>query len=340
LPCSAANWTRRLSGTGTGSHSFPLYGLGVPKSLIREIAEGNKYTVAHKWGDHVAYAGVISNRNFNESSSVLTVASKEFRSALLGARMTFGVDSYNAAGGVLTVTDKSRSGAVRIVLTAAMAPSAEWALPVDLPSDSAGGFDASWRHEETLTIEDLIRQVEDDGVEVDFRPYIHTDGTLRYETRVDLKISAGGTTDIAARAPGSIVTGLEYTDDYANAVTGVIGFGNGTGQDRLSAYAPTGGSGAVYSPVRDIKIEFPDIYDQNRLQRAVTAAYEAQKDPVSQWSFGLHVYGTGPQIADPGRTLNMFIYGSAFAEDGRHPKRVIALSGGLGYEVTPEVQDG
>lgn len=339
VPVSAGSWARRLTGSGQGSHTIPLYQSGIPRSLVREITRGNKYTIAQLWGDHVAYAGVITNRKYDAASRKLTLQSTELRAAIMNQRMLFGVLDYDPAANVLVVSGRSYSAAVRAVLMKALGVSSEWALPIDIPADGAGGFSATWRKEETLMWEDHLAQIEADGCEIDFRPYL-SGGNLRWEARVQYTVTAGVPTDLAAKAPGSVVLDLTVEDDYAKQLTGVLGFGKGQGQDKPFKFAPTGGSGAVEIPVRDMKVTFPDIDDPTRLQAAVNAAYAARKDPVQQWSFGLHVWPSGPALADPGRLLNLWVYGDEFIPDGLHQKRVIALSGDLGFTVTPEVQDG
>ncbi|WP_270366139.1 hypothetical protein [Microbacterium algeriense] len=338
---SSATWTRRLGSLGSGSHEVELSHAQVPKSLIREISRGNKYTVAQRWGVECAYAGVITNRRYIDRSSRLILNHKELRAAVLGARLPHGVNEYNAAAGQRRVTDKSHAGALRAVLSWATKGGTVpgWELPIDLPADAAGGFSATWREEEGLTTNDLIEQIEEDGAETDLHPYITTDGYLRYQAKAAaVKIATAGAFLLPARAPGSIVLDLETEEDYAEQMTGVLGFGNGTGQDRLSKFAPTSGDGIGDLPVRDVRVNFPDLYDPARLQAAVNAEYAQRRPPIDQWSFSLYIGGIGPTFAAPTHLLDMHVYGSDFINDGVHTKRVIALSGDMGLIVKPEVQ--
>lgn len=341
VQASSASWTRRIGSLGTGSHDIELAGARVPKSLIREIARGNKYTIAQRWGSEVAYAGVITNRKFVDQSSRLSVRHAELRAATLGARLPHGVNEYNAQFGQRTVTNRSHAGALRAVLSWATKDGLVegWELPIDLPADGGGGFSAKWREEEGLTVNDLISQIEADGAETDLHPYITSAGYLRYQAKAaPVRIATGTPTLLAARAPGSIVLDLETEEDYAAQMTGVLGFGNGTGQDRLWKYAPTTGDGIGDLPVRDVRVNFPDIYDPVRLQAAVNAEFASRRPPVDQWSFSLFIGGRGPEFTAPTRLLDMHVYGSDFINDGVHPKRVISLSGGMGLVVKPEVQ--
>lgn len=340
VPVSSASWTRRIGSLGTGTHDLELAGARIPKSLIREIARGNKYTVAQRWGNHCAYAGVIRSRHFVDASSRLTLSHAELRSALLGDRLPHGVNEYNPAAGQRSVTNVSHSGALRAVLSWATKDGnvPGWELPIDIPPPSAGGFSAKWREEEGLSTNDLMSQIEADGAEIDLAPYITSDGYLRYTAKAAPVIATPGGFMLAARAPGSVVINLETDEDYATQMTGVLGFGNGTGQDRPWKFAPVTGDGIGDLPVRDVRATFGDIYDPVRLQSAVDAEYALRRPPIDQWSFSLFIGELGPEFTAPSRLLDMHVFGSDFINDGVHQKRVIALAGGMNLVVKPEVQ--
>lgn len=339
LPMSAANWTTRLGSKGSATHAAKLRGLGIPQSFIREVSRGNKYTLAHCWGDHVAYAGVIQNRGYSERREELRLYSKELRAALLGKRLTHGVNEYNPATGVLTIASRSRAAAVRVVLNAAMKGGAVpgWELPIDLPTDSAGGFSAAWRHDEGLTVENMLAQIEADGVDIDFAPYITSAGMLRWETRVGNPITVGTPFTLPVRAPGSIVMNPESDDDFSDQYTGLLGFGNGYGEDRLWTFSPRTGDGIGDLPVMDTRTNFDRINDQTRLDAANDAEYAKKHVSLEQWDYSLYIGGIGPAMAAPGRLHDLHTYGSLFNLDGGRALRVDALSGGLNYVVKPEV---
>lgn len=340
IPVSAAKWNRRLGSLGSASHSFATRGSGLEKSLINELTRGNKYTIVQRWGKHVAYAGVIRDEGAPENSPVLPLRSKELRSALFGARLPHGVNEYTPGGVVLAVTNKSRAGALRAVLDKGTKGGTVpgWELPIDLPADSAGSFTAEWLYEEGLTVEDVFGQIEDDGVETDLAPYLTSTDYLRYEARVELTMTTGSPFLLPARAPGSIVTNLEPRRDVDVQRTGVLAFGNGTGQDRLWAFAPQTGDGIRDMPVQDVQVTFPDITDQGRLQSAANTEFNRRNYPIEQWGIELHIGGYGPSIADIGRVLHVHTFGSERLADGVHPLRCIGLSGDMSYKVTPEVQ--
>lgn len=339
-PLVAATWSRVLGSKGSATHTVNLRNAGIPKSLSRELFRGNKYSIAHRWGTHVAYAGVIQNRKWAESSSILRIPSNELRSALLGIRNPHGVNEYNPSTGVLNVVGRGWSGTYRAILNAATKGGevAGWELPIDLPSDSAGGFNAAWRHEEKLTTEHLISQLEDDGVETDLVPYLTTAGYLRYSAPVAPQIASGSPFLLAARAPGSIVMGLETEEDYVAQRTGLLGLGKGQGQDAIHTFAPLTGDGIGDLPVMDSNEVFGDLIDPTRLQSATDTSFTRRRNAVEQWNYSLYIGGVGPAMTAPGSIHDMQIFGSDFIEDGSHPQRVISLSGGLSNVVKPGVQ--
>ena len=340
IPVSAAKWNRRLGSLGSATHSFATRGSGLPKSLISELTRGNKYTIVQRWGNHVAYAGVIRDDGAPDNSPVLPLRSKELRAALFGARLPHGVNEYVKSGVALSVANRSWAAALRAVLNAGTKGGAVpgWELPIDLPADSAGSFTAAWLFEEGLFIENMIGQIEDDGAETDLAPYLTNTGYLRYTARAAETIVTGSPLLLPARAPGSIVTLLDPHRDVDVQRTGVLAFGNGTGEDRLWAFAPQTGDGIRDMPVQDVQVTFPDITDQTRLQAAADAEFRRRNYPIEQWGIQLHVGGYGPSIADVGRILDVHVFGSERLADGVHPLRVIGLTGDLSMSVTPEVQ--
>ena len=332
IEVSAASWETRLTGQGRGRHTIPLFNQGISRTTIRELAKGNKYTIVQMWGDHVAYAGVIQRTRYDRSTRSLTVDSMELRGAYFNARMSTGVEAYDPGETVLTVTSKSHSGAARIVVDAAM-PNPEWELPIDLPADGSGAFSASWQFEERLKIEDHLAQIEADGCEIDFLPYLDGSGLLRWETRVATKITEGTATAVEAVGSDSPVLDLEVSADHAREMTGVLAFGKGG----ISANVVT--VGGLDISVRDVWLNWPDISDLTRLQAAADAAFLELSEPTSQWSFGLHVFPDGPAFTAPGRLLTLSISGDEFIPDGDHAMRVVALRGDLSNKVIPEVRD-
>lgn len=339
-PLASARWNSTLGSKGSGTHTLLLRDSGIPKSMLREISRGNKYTLVQRSGDDVAYAGVIRNRRFVESGSALVLSSTELRAAILGTRYPFGVNEYNPAAGILTVVNRSHAATVRAVLLAATKNNAVpgWGLPLDLPADASGSFNASWKHEEKLTTEDILTQIEKDGAEIDFRPYIDAGGYLRYSVVCQPQIASGTPFLLPANAPRSIVLGLTTEEDYVGQRTGLLGFGKGSGQDTPWKYAPTTGDGIGDLPVMDSDESFPDLEDATRLQNATDVMFARKRKPTEQWDYSLHIADVGVAMAKPGAIHDLHVFGSDFIEDGSHPQRVISLAGDLSDIVKPGVQ--
>lgn len=346
LELSASSATSLLTGQGTGSHTVPMR--TIPRTLLMELTQGNRYSLSIGWaGDptYCAYSGVIQQRRISDDTGDMVLRTRELPSAMFGRRSFFGVNQYNRESGQIVITNRSYSGAVRQILAAGMAPSSEWLFPLDLPADGAGGFSKTWRHEEAIPLDDMLQVFRDQGQEIDFRPYF-SGGQVRHRTRVMSKVVHGDPTDLAVRAMvGGIVTGLEREEDWTRQVTGVGAFGNGVGQVRPYAFAPSSGSGAVDLPVMDAFESYPDIevpegdlQAQAQLQAAADAYYRDHKGSVETTSFGLNIWGRGPQFAEPGRVLNLWSYGGHALPDGLSAKRVKGVRIDLTTTVRPEVE--
>ena len=332
---SAADWVARLNGRGTASHTVPLFDSGITQADIREWSKGNKYAITQEWDGHVAYAGVIAKTRYSvDGVRPLVIESKELRSAYFDSRLLYGVTEYTTTLVALSVVNKSHSGATRAVLIANM-PNAGWELPVDLPSDGSGGFNAEWMHTERLNVEDHFKQIEDDGCEIDFRPYLDGGGLLRWETRVDTTITGDTSADIPATGAGSPVSDLKVVIDYTNQMTGALGFGKG-GAAAQPENAVT--VGTLDISVRDVWFQWSDIDDQTRLSAATDALLARTINPTEEWSFTLNIFPDGPELAAPANILPLVMAGDSFIADDTYPQRVLALRGDLGTTVTPEVQ--
>lgn len=332
---SACSWRASRAGTGSGSVTFQtrdaVAALG--RDEFWSLLEPNDRMLSVRWGDHVSFLGVLGDWDYDRDAGSLTVAMNEFPGAFFPQRMTFGVNQY--ALGDLLISNKSRSGAVRAVLQRAMEWSAEWVLPIDLPADGAGSFNAEWRRWDTLRISDLLTQIEQDGTEIYFRPYVSGAG-VRLQTLVAPKVTYGAS-EFSVTAPASPITNVKYLRSGVQQMTGLLGVGNGTGSDMLTAWAGVGGAAI---PIKDMKREFKDIDDVARLQAATTAAFEEYRNPIEQLSFQLELgeAGISPEDVQVGSVVTLEFQGDQVIPDGQLKQRVIALSGDMGTTLTPEVQ--
>lgn len=330
----AANWTRRLGGEGSGSHTFKLSGLGIPQPQVRDLFADQKRTIAVCWGNHVAYAGVVQQAKYDRKAGTINVSHDEIRT-FMRARMQFGVAA--PTGGDLTITSRSYSGAVRAILSRAMQWSAEWTLPIDLPADGAGSYSAVREWWRFLTIDDLLSEVEEQGVEIDFRPYLDGSGKLRYQTLVAQPV-VGASTDVPVTVTDSRVTNLESTTDSSRRVTGVIVAGEGTEAATTTVWAGNG-AGTNPIPIRDVYRSQKDIGDVAKLQSIANSIYAESMNAVEQWSFNLQLSEEfTPDLATIGRVLRMDVRGDPWIADNMYPNRVIALRGDLSMTIKPEVQ--
>lgn len=336
---SAATWSAKLDGSGQGSFTVPLRAQQMPQALSRDLFRGNANLVAHiDDDDTVIAAGMLLTPKYDRDAGKLSVSWVDIRD-LMARRMGFNVAAWDPSG-TLTVTGRSQSGAVRAILYRAMRVDSQplWYLPIDLPDDGTGSFTRTWQYYGFASMEDCLREVEDEGAEIYFDPYL-AGGQLRFQARVGAPITLG-TFDLPVTAPETAVVGLQVTEDGSSQLTGVIYAGNGTDADQITAPS-LHGARPITIPIRDEYRSAKDIKDVAQLQRIADADLNAHYDPIVQWSFGVRLDDdVTAAVVKPGRLLRMDVQGDEWIPDGVVTQRVIGVSGDLTQTVKVEVQGG
>lgn len=331
-----ASWSMKLSGTGECSFTFVVNDAdtGLTGAEIDETFAPNSTFFSLRWGTIVMGAWKIEDWDYDDDKGTVTVTGVEIRNEAAW-RMTYGVSDYTS--GTLSVVNRNRSGAVRAILTRFVQWSPEWAYPIDLPADGSGSFTQTWEFWKKLTIEDLLTQVEADGVEIFFRPYLTAERQLRFETIVAEKVSVG-TSWFHLQAEDRPLSGIHYKKSGSEQLTGLQGIGTGSGQDQPVAWA---GGGPYLIPIRDAKREFPDL-DGTRLQAATNAEFGAMRSPIVQWTVSSFTASEEypPFHALTGRGWQLETKGHPVYPDGTHMLRVIAASGSFSNVISVEVQSG
>jgi hypothetical protein len=346
VPCSSSNWMTRMTGQGAGTFTIQVGDWGVSRADLEEWTTPNEYTITQEWAptDHVVFAGVIQEDDWDDTSDTVTVSAVELRGAYFNNRMLWPLSTYNTTGGggtatALEVVDRSRAAAVRAVLeTAQFGGAAPAVFPLDLPADAAGDFSATWLYNERLFVEDHLTQIEEDGCETYLRPY-RSSGNLRYEVKVqDGRLKYGTVTSFPIRGADSPVRNLRVKRDGINQMTGVGVFGEG-GKEALMQWGPDPIPATFAIPLRDVWINRSDLDTESRLRSVGNQQYAVLQYASSAWRFDLHIYPDGPEYAGVGRELWMNVGTHPRLTNGDHKKRVIALRGDMGFFVTPEVDD-
>lgn len=331
-----ASWSMKIDGTGSCMFVFVVNdaetGMGLAE--IRSTFRANATFFALRWGSTVVGAWKLEDWEYDDRG-VVTVPGVELRNEA-SWRLTYGVSVYTS--GTLTVTNRSHSGAVRAILARFMQWAPEWAYPIDLPADGSGSFSQTWEFWKKFTIEDLLTQIEDEGYEVVFRPYLTAGRQLRFQTLVAQRVSVG-TSYFHLQSADSPLSGVKYKESGAEQLTGLQGIGNGTGQDQAVAWA--GNSGSTGIPIRDAKREFPDLTGA-RLQAATNAAFAEVANPIAQWTVGTFTASEEypPSNATVTRGWQLESRGHPVFPNGIHGLRVIAASGSFSTQISMEVQRG
>jgi hypothetical protein len=318
---SEHGWSTDLLGNGTSDAVWKTDDEERPVTNVAATFRPNARGLAVIAGGTVLYAGKIETYSHALDAQTLTVSTVEIRIETMW-RLTYGVNQYE--NGTLTITNRSASGAVRAILARMMQWSAEWALPIDLPADGSGTISQTWEFWRKLRISDLLQQIEEEGFEVYFRPYLAGD-QVRFQAVVASKIILGRTKFIL-QAPEIPIDHITYTVDGSSEVTGVQGLGDGMEQDQKVAWAgSTAGQDII---VRDTKKEYPDLVG-DRLAAATEAGLREDQDPLAQWSIGqFHVSEEwSPEHALPARGWSIYSQGEPVIPDGTHELRVISAKG-------------
>lgn len=330
-------WSMNISGTGTCSFVFAVEDTdeGLTLAEIRRLFAPNSTLLSLRWGEtSVVGAWKVEDWDYDEDTSTVTVTGVEIRNET-NWRMTYGVSVYPE--GTLSIVNKSASGAVRAILAQFMKWAPEWKYPIDAVPDGAGNITATWEYWKKLTIADLLKQVEELGYEILFRPYLTAARQLRYEVQVAPAVSVGSSY-FHLQAADSPLGGVRYKESGATQITGGQGIGSGTGQDQPVRWA---GGGPYLIPIRDAKRDFPDL-DGDMLQAATNAWVAANRGVQAQWTVRTFTasdeYSAGHATVGRGWTLESSRH--RVFPNGRHQLRVIAASGSFSNQISVEVQGG
>lgn len=336
LDPASAQWAAKLDGSGTGNIDVDLVGSGLSRGAANDLFQVNSRMVAHiDKNDTVIAAGFVTQVPYARVRGVVSCDWVDIRD-LFRERMGFGVGSWNPTG-TLQVTNRSYSGAVRAIVYRMMRDGTQptWELPIDLPADGSGTFSRKWDYFANPTMDDCLREIEDEGVEIYFDPYLTSAGKLRFETRVGTPIT-GSSFPLPVSAPESRIEDLVVTRDGTKQLTGVIYAGNGTDADTKTAWA---GHGPYNIPIRDAYRSAKDVKSVAQLQRMADADLDAHFNPLEQWSFSVRM-GAPVTAAHlkPGRLLQIDVQNDPWLSDGTRTQRVIEVSGDLTDKFKVEVQ--
>lgn len=334
LPMStASNWSTGITGTQSSTETFLVKDDVSLAGRVDSLFAGNKHLLARTWGNHVAYAQKIEAWDYDRDAGKITVNLVELRNEAEW-RLIGGVSTPKT--GTFTITGRSASGAMRAALQRMMNWGPAWEFPIDLPADGSGTFTRSWRFWEKQRISDILEQIESiRDVELYLRPYLDG-GMLRFEAIVQPQIQIG-LTEFKLHADESPLGGVKYRKDFTRQVTGLLGVGNGSGQDQEIAWA---GQDTHPIIIRDTQESIPDLKGAE-LQAATTNRFNARRQPTVQWTVGSFTASDmwDMSLASPGRLWRLESRDDPVIPDGEHTVRVVSVSGGNGVQVRVEVQD-
>lgn len=333
---AGAAWSTNIAGTGDCQWSF-LVGPAEPiesGARIASLFRPNARLFSLRWGTWVLGSWKIEDYDYNDDTGIVTVSGVELVRSETKWRMTYGLSGYGDDG-TLAVFLQSHRSAVRAIMSRFMQWSPEWQYPIDLPADEPGSFSQTWEFWKKLTIEDLLVQIEQEGFEIFFRPYLTAGRQLRFQTIVEPRVILG-MKSFHLQSADSPLGGVHYRVNGGEQITGGQGLGEGSGQDQPVKFA---GGPPFTIPIRDAKQQFPDL-DGDRLQAATNAWFATAKDPIVQWTVEKFTSSEEypPYLAVTGQGWKLKSKGHPVFPDGPHTLRVIAASGAFGADIRTEVQ--
>ncbi|MDQ1174164.1 hypothetical protein QE430_002471 [Microbacterium testaceum] len=332
---SASTWSTGIAPDGTSTETIKTDDAETPwgPGELAALFDPNDRLLVRWWGDVPVYAHKIEEFDYSrDEATVKLTACELLREADWRLVGQADADKYVT----LTITNRSPSGAIRAALERMQFWSVDWKYPIDLPADGAGDITDKWPFWKKNRISDIIKQIEDRaGVETYLRPYRTTGRDIRFETIVAKRITVGATY-FDLDAEDLPLSGVHYKVDAKRQVTGIVGVGNGTGEDQETRWA---GRGNFHIPIRDVTESFPDLTG-DALQKAVDNYYAVNIFPITQWSIGEFILSNGHTITEalPARRWEVKSKGDPVIPDGIHALRVIKISGDNSRTVKTEVQ--
>ncbi|WP_193751272.1 hypothetical protein [Microbacterium testaceum] len=337
-----APFSSNLDGTGQSSITIVVNDADEPwtPEQVDAMFASNARMLVRWWGEHGGahpddfpmVAHKIESDDYDRDKGTVTVTAIDVND-FADWRLIDGVGADKNS--TLTITNRSPAAAVSATYARMMQWNPDWYLPIDLLPDEAGSFSGSWVFWKGVLISDVLKEIKDrTGVEVYLEPYATSTGGVRFTQRVGAPINTGGV-HINIDADENPIAGVHYRRDGVNQVTGVEGIGQGSGEDQQRRSS----GGTIIIPIRDTRKTFPDMTG-DPLQEAVDTYYGAHIDPAVQWDIGSFTIGDGwtPDMCVPGRVFLLEVHGDPRIPDGVHAVRVVAVSGGNGRQLKPEVQ--
>lgn len=288
-------------------------------------------TIVHRYGNGIAYTGLITGWSLKESTGALSVRHIDIRS-LLARRHFFGVGSYDPSpAGVLHCVNLSLRGIIaRLIHLGLVFPySSAWPMPVDVETPQAGGLSRDYFPYDFQTVEDIISTLgqETGGPDVDLQPKDAPDGTLRYDARIGSPFLTGPELPEHWWGGRNGLTNVELDWDAERMATGMFALGRGNEEDMRVGSAAQPVSVGVS---RDYTVQASTIDDVNLLNDRAWSELTAVAGPREQWSASVSVKDARPDQIRLGSTTRFHLQGHPMLPDGPRQMRVIGYSASLG----------
>lgn len=284
------------------------------------------------------YAGLILDApSWNPASSVLTVSHIDL-SALLKRRWMHGVGPSTGGGGYVptgsfSVAGVSLRGAIRAILQRTYLDpiSGAWPVPVDLPAPEGGGFSKTWFFYEFQNADDMVQEIvnQENGPDIDLRPYYGSNGYLRWEQRIGAPRLSGPGHTVMLAAEKNAATTWNVGLDGQETTTGIHFPGKGSEQDmRVGSAAAPVSAGLARDSI------FTDKNDDNVSSLSSKAAgrlYELQT-ASENWQLKVATAKIAPSSVQIGSLIRVHTFEDLWVPDGWRDLRLAGFSGDYGAD--------
>lgn len=333
---ASGTWRTVINGIGSGTLVCALRDpeLKLPRETWREWTRPWAYTVVAAFDDVPVYAGVITRRQYQRATGLLTLSWSDVR-IIMGSRYQYVIYGHDPQGS-FRVEGRSLRGTARAVLSRAfLGVGGDWDLPIILPPDEAGSETREWFAYRFQSTEQMLREVQDadNGPDVYLQPAWTPAGTLQWAARLGAPRLTGPLLEVHGSAGEASALDLSEVTDGAKQLTGIWMQGEGSEVDmRLGRAGDGPGFVGPRIPNLDAPVPAKSVSDTGQLDSLARAEWRARRSPTEQVELGVLASAALPTLV-LGSTVRVWVYEDDFMLDGKREGYVIGMSGTVGSEM-------
>lgn len=338
LPVDSFSWKRVWNTGHQGTMNFVVSELELLPELHRTSLWPLEYWLVVQWDSTPIYAAIITDHDYSWKSRTVTISYADIwwfwdRRHVLSDRTSqagqFSYEWNNISYQTLAIR------AVKQGLESADGD-LTWGLPVAFPAETSGTLDRDVYGYQFETVKELIDEaVEAGNLNLDFRPYWKSDGSLGWSMEFD---QSGIVLEYDLDAAVSPVIDLDYKVVGSQLSNHVYITGEGSEEDMLLRISQKPG-GSPY-PALERVIDGKSVNSLDRLQALVTAERTNHDAMIRQT--GLKAHADGPPHVGQfrlGSKVRWRTVEDPYLPNIWHEQTLVEFSGSLKHEVTLTMTD-